>query len=60
MFKTTYDKEAKLWSGRDVLPLYNTKISVAQVILGALTTYGPKIAQVTLINRDLHVIKVYE
>lgn len=53
MFKTTYDEEAKLWSGHDVLPLYNPKISVAQAVLGALSTYGPKIAQVTSINRDL-------
>lgn len=47
MFQTQYDKEAKLWRGRDLLPIYNPKISLAQVILKACINNGPKIAQVT-------------
>lgn len=43
---TKFDAEAKIWSGRDVLPLYNPKVSLAQVILGTLKVFGPKIAQV--------------
>lgn len=54
MFKTTYDKNSKVWSGRDILPLYNPKISVAQVLLSALSTYGSRIAQV---HRDIILIK---
>lgn len=47
MFQTQYDKEAKLWRGRDLLSVYNPKISLAQVILKACINNGPKIAQVT-------------
>ncbi|XP_055308228.1 probable 4-coumarate--CoA ligase 1, partial [Sitodiplosis mosellana] len=47
MFKTQYDNEAKLWRGRDQLPLYNPKISLAQVILKSCINFGPKIAQVS-------------
>lgn len=46
MFKTQYDEESKLWRGRDFLPLYNPKVSLAQVILKACVNYGPKLAQV--------------
>lgn len=48
MYRTFYDKESKLWSGPDLPPLYNPKISIAQVIWRSLTAYGPKIAQVLL------------
>lgn len=54
MFKTTYDKDSKVWSGCDILPLYNPKISVAQVLLSALSTHGSRIAQV---HRDIILIK---
>lgn len=47
MFGTTFDKKTKLWRGPDILPLYNPKVSIAQVLLNAMTTYGPKIAQVS-------------
>lgn len=47
MFSTKFDKETKVWSGKSVLPTFNPKISVAQVILASLNTYGSKIAQVT-------------
>lgn len=49
MFSTKFDESTKLWSGREVPPLYNPKISVAQVILDKLDTYGPNIAQVPTI-----------
>lgn len=45
MFSTTF-KQEKLWCGRDIPPLYNPKISVAQVLFNAMAKYGPKIAQV--------------
>ncbi|XP_055297521.1 luciferin 4-monooxygenase-like [Sitodiplosis mosellana] len=46
MFKTKFDEENKVWSGQDVLPTYNSKISVAQVVLATLNTYGSRIAQI--------------
>lgn len=46
MFQTNFDKENKIWSGIKTPPLFNSKISVGQVILRALTTHGSKTAQV--------------
>lgn len=46
MFSTQYDKIAKLWSGRKIIPLYNPKISVTQVVLKVCQSNGSKIAQV--------------
>lgn len=46
MFRTHYDKKARLWSGIGIPNLYNSKISLAQVILKACKTHGPKVAQV--------------
>lgn len=51
MFQTKYDKEAKLWRGRDCVPLFNPKISIAQVVLKACVNYGPKIAQVIALQK---------
>lgn len=48
MFSTTYNKEGKLWYGNDIPPLYNPNVSVAQVLLDSMTTFGPKIAQVII------------
>lgn len=50
MFSTKFDKENQVWSGKAVLPTFNPKVSVAQVILATLNTYGSKIAQVTKKN----------
>lgn len=46
MFCTQYNKEAKLWSGLNIPPLYNPKLSLAQAILKACEVHGSKIAQV--------------
>lgn len=46
MYGTNYNKEEKLWKGPGIPSLYNPKISLAQVVLQACKTYGPKIAQV--------------
>lgn len=46
LFSSKYNKEKKEWYGREIPPLYNPKISIAQVILNSLTAHGPKIAQV--------------
>lgn len=48
MFSTTFNDEAKLWSGRNIPPLYNERISVADVLFNAMTKYGSKIAQVII------------
>lgn len=48
MFSTSYDEENKLWSGPDVMPLYNPKISLAAVALNSMKNFGPKIAQVVI------------
>lgn len=47
MFSTKYDEEIKEWSGKNVLPSYNPEISLAQVLLERMKTYGSKIAQVS-------------
>ena len=46
MFSTQYDKDLKLWSGHDIPPFFNPKISLAQVLLDSMTKFGSKIAQV--------------
>lgn len=46
MNSTSYSEKEKLWKGRDVLPLYNPKINIAQALLSSMNTFGPKIAQV--------------
>lgn len=43
---TYYDKEAKLWTGPDPLPLPNPNISLGEVLLNSLAKFAPKIAQV--------------
>lgn len=58
MFQTQFDKETKLWRGRDLLPVFNPKISLAQVILRACINNGPKIAQVTIKLRSNHSFKI--
>lgn len=57
MFSTTYDKDNKVWSGKDIVPTYNPKISIAQVILSTLHMHGPGIAQV-LKNIELQNQKI--
>lgn len=46
MYRTQYDKERKLWSGRNIAPLYNPNFSIAQAVLRACTSHKSKIAQV--------------
>lgn len=46
MFKTQFDEVTKLWSGRPIPSLYNSKISITQVVLKSCLRNGPKIAQV--------------
>ncbi|XP_037037635.1 4-coumarate--CoA ligase-like 7 [Bradysia coprophila] len=47
MFRTEYDEKEKLWSGLNIPPLYNPKISIAQVLLRALAKNGPKLSQIS-------------
>ncbi|XP_031621711.1 4-coumarate--CoA ligase-like 7 [Contarinia nasturtii] len=47
MFRTQFDKETKLWKGRDSPSLYNPKISLAQVFFRTCLNFGPKIAQIS-------------
>lgn len=61
MFQTTFDEVEKLWSGAAVPPLYNPKISVAQVLLRTMELQPQKIAQVTLYMNLNHIcFDVYE
>lgn len=46
MFSTTFNNQEKLWCGRDIPPLYNPNISLAQVLFNAMAKYGTKTAQV--------------
>lgn len=48
MYRTHYDKELKVWSGETLKPLYNSKISLGEIVLRALITNGSRIAQVRL------------
>lgn len=52
MFKTQFDKEKLLWKGRDSVPLYNPKVSLAQVFFRTCLNFGPKIAQVWNLLRN--------
>lgn len=56
MFKTQFDEETKLWKGRGSIPLYNPKVSLAQVFLRNCLNYGPKLAQVFAKN----ILKTFE
>lgn len=47
MLRTTYDANAKLWSGPKVPAMFNPKTSIAHAILKALANFGPKIAQIS-------------
>lgn len=46
MFSTNFDKNAKLWSGPDVLVPYDLNVSIAQVLLEKMKLNGSRIAQV--------------
>lgn len=56
MYQTKYDEKAKEWRGFDLPPLYNPKVSLAQVLLDALTIYRSKIAQVIFEKKKICVI----
>lgn len=47
MFGTNFNKELKLWTGINIPPLYNPKVSIGFVILKSLNEHGAKIAQVS-------------
>lgn len=47
MLSTSYNKEEKIWYGRDMPPLYNPNINVAHALFNAMNIYGSKVAQVT-------------
>ncbi|XP_031623989.1 probable 4-coumarate--CoA ligase 1 [Contarinia nasturtii] len=47
MYKTYFDKDTKLWKGRNSPPLYNPKISLARVVLRTCLNLGPKVAQIS-------------
>ena len=46
MFCTKFDKDAKLWRGRDVPQIYDSNTSIAQVLLEKMKTNWSRIAQV--------------
>lgn len=48
MFSANLNKEENLWRGLDIPPLYHPQISIAQVVLNAMTTFGSKVAQVLI------------
>lgn len=47
MFHTEFDEKKKIWSGLEVPCLYDSKVSVGQVILNAMFVNSSKIAQVS-------------
>ena len=50
MNKTTYNPNTKIWSGPTVHPIYNTKLSLGQLILSVLRQSPSKITQVSVEN----------
>lgn len=58
MFSTQYDKERKQWTGRRVVPLYNPKISLVQVVLKSCINFGSKVAQVIEIEIETFIFAV--
>lgn len=46
MYQSNYDSELKLWSGRQLLPMYNPKVSFGEIIFRALLNNPSRIAQV--------------
>lgn len=51
MSRSTYNAEKKVWSDNGPSPLFNPKISVGEIAFKALITNGPRIAQVTEIQK---------
>lgn len=49
MYRTHYNKEEKLWSGDDLTPIYNPKVSLGEIIFQSLRVNGSRIAQVNQI-----------
>ncbi|XP_031628269.1 4-coumarate--CoA ligase-like 7 [Contarinia nasturtii] len=47
MFSTKYDEETKVWRGHDEVPMYNPKVSLAQVLLTTMKNMGQKVAQIS-------------
>lgn len=46
MYRVKFDEREKIWSGLDLEPLYNAKVSVGRVILDALQRNPKKVLQV--------------
>lgn len=46
MFRTTYDKDNKLWYGPQIKLKWTEEPSLGSKILGSLKLNGPKVAQV--------------
>lgn len=46
MFHIKFDKENKIWDGRDVPQVFNPNVSLGNILLKSLALHGSKIAQV--------------
>lgn len=55
MFRTTYDEEAKIWSGPQSPQLFHPKVNVAQVLFDALARNPNQIGQISN-NNGLYVM----
>ena len=53
MYRTYFDEKAKLWSGCNIPPLYNPKISIGQLVLKSMRSYSSKVAQVSVNEQKL-------
>lgn len=46
MFRTHCNKDSRIWSGNDIKPLFNPKLSVGETVLHYLIANGTRTARV--------------
>lgn len=53
MFRTDFDENTKLWSSVDIPPIFNTNVSMGQILLELMRLHGSKVAQVSFRNSNV-------
>lgn len=48
MFRSTFNEETKLWNGANIPSVFDTNISIANILLKSMRTFGSKTAQVSV------------
>lgn len=58
MYKTFYNDEKKIWTGKRTVPFYHENLSVGQAILHSLETNPNHISQVSSRNLFVFFVRV--